>query len=515
MKAEGSPKRGPIPIYPPLVAAFPVLAILTANLAIVPAEDIGRPLAVALAAGLAAQLVATLLWRNAVRGAASAAVALAWLWTFGTVAPWLGTIVGGSATGVYAGVGLLLAILAGRWAPRATLPNVVALSVTVVSLANLAWFLARPPVPKASAAAKLVVPPLPPGPRPDVFYIVLDGFGREDSVKRAIGTDLGWFVSALRDRGFQVADRARTNYVQTELSITSSLNMDFLPTLLPEVGPDFNDRRVLNPLIEESAVTRRFQAAGYRYLAVGTGFEGLGFGKYELPVASHAAVTLFEGTLLAKTPWLMGEDVSRSQYDRRRERLLGLFERLEEMARPTKTPRFVVAHVLGPHPPFVLGPNGEPRRPRGPFGYWDASDYLAFVGTAEDYRKGYDEQVTYLAKRTLHLVDTLLAADPADPPVILLQGDHGSKLGLDQNDLAKTDVAEAFPILYAVHAPPSVPMAVPEDATPVNTFRRLLGAMGATDLPVLEERSYYSGYARPFDFTEVTDRLAATEPPPP
>ncbi|MCW5941522.1 MAG: hypothetical protein KIS66_04780 [Fimbriimonadaceae bacterium] len=508
-------RRGPIPIYPALVAAFPVLAVLTANLAIVPATDLGRPLLVALAAGVSIQILAAILWRNAARGAASAAVLLAWVWAFGTVAPWIKPLVGESSTlGAYAGLGLLFAAVAGRWAPRPSILNLVAGSVTFVSLANLGWYLARPPAPKASAEARREAPVLPPGPRPDVFYIVLDGFGREDAVKRAIGTDLSWFVQGLRDRGFQVAGRARANYVQTELSVTSSLNMAFLQTLLPEVGPEFNDRRVLNPLLEEPAVARRFQASGYRYLAVGSGFEGLGFGKYELPVANDAAVTLFEGTLLAKTPWLLRDDVARSQYDRRRERLGNVFETLAAMARPTRTPRFVVAHILAPHPPFVFGPNGEPRRPRGPYGYWDASDFLAFVGSADDYRKGYDEQVTYIAKRTLELVDALKEGDKENPPVIVLQGDHGSKLGLDQNSLEKTDLGEAFPILSAIQTPPDLPMAVPEDATPVNAFRRLFTAMGATDLPDLEERSWYSGYALPFDFVEVTERIGSPDPLP-
>ena len=63
------------------------------------------------------------------------------------------------------------------------------------------------------------------GERPDIFHVVLDGYGRTDVFERAYGFSDREFVEGLRKRGFYVADDARSNYVQTELSLASMLNL--------------------------------------------------------------------------------------------------------------------------------------------------------------------------------------------------------------------------------------------------------------------------------------------------
>lgn len=522
--SENARPRRQVPIYPVLIAIFPILAVFSANSAIVPAEHMGRPLAAATGLALTAQIVATLLWmpwrklgRPAVRGAASAAVVIGWIWLYEPICQGLyGLTRLSDVLGLYIGTGLAAALLAGLWGPRPRVPNLVAAAVTLVSVGQVGLILTKsslsPPVARASAAtASSTVAPLPPGPRPDIFFIVLDGFGREDSIRRVIGADLGWFVQGLRERGFQVASRAVSNYNQTELSLSSTLNMDLLKNLLPPDAIATHNRRALDPLIGESAVSRRLQASGYRPIALGSGFDGLRLGRHEIPIFEQSGLTLFESVLLAKTPSAVSENVARSMFDRHRDRVLGVFARLEEMAKPTATPRFIFAHVLAPHPPFVFGPNGEHRRQRGTFGYWDASDYMTYVGTPDDYRQGYTEQSEFIAKRVLALADAILAANPSRPPIIMIQADHGSKLGLDQNSLENTDVAEAFSILYATFAPEDVPIDVPDDAMSVNTFRRLLTAMGADDLPEIEAGIYYSKTPLPFEWTDVAAVVGHSE----
>lgn len=516
--------RGQVPFYPALVAAFPVLAVFSANSAIVPAAHLVRPLAVALGLALALQIAATLLWvpwrrlgRSAARGAASTAVVVAWVWLYEPIVRLLhGVLPMPNMLPLYASVGLAVAVLAGVWGPRPRVPNLIAAAVALVSIGNVALTVGRPEfaapfsaatTPRARHDAK----PLPPGPRPDIFLVVLDGFGRQDSIRRVIGADLGWFVDGLRERGFKVADRALSNYNQTELSVSSTLNMDLLKNLLPTSAIAAHDKRALGPLIGDSSVSRRLQASGYRPIAIGSGFDGLRLGRNEVPTSEQRGLTLFESVLLAKTPSAVSENVARSMFDRHRDRLLGVFHRLEEMAKPTAQPRFVFAHVLAPHPPFVFGSNGEHRRPRGSFGYWDESDYMTYVGTPDDYRAGYAEQAAFVAKKVLALVDAFLAANPDRPPIILIQADHGSKIGLDQNSLENTDLAEAFSILYAAYVPEDVPMPVPDDAMPVNTFRRLLTALGADDLPEIQAGVFYSTMPLPFEWTDVTAAVGRAE----
>jgi hypothetical protein len=47
----------------------------------------------------------------------------------------------------------------------------------------------------------------------------------------------------------------------------------------------------------------------------------------------------------------------------------------------------------------------------------------------------------------------------------------------------------------------------------VNTFRLIFGAYFGADLPLLPDRSFTSaGKYRPYDLTEITDRLPTAEP---
>ncbi|NIM93570.1 MAG: hypothetical protein GTO18_07650, partial [Anaerolineales bacterium] len=69
-------------------------------------------------------------------------------------------------------------------------------------------------------------------PAPDIYYIILDAYAREDTLKEVYDYDNSTFVNALEDRGFYVVDQSRSNYSYTSLSIASSLNMDYVENLI-------------------------------------------------------------------------------------------------------------------------------------------------------------------------------------------------------------------------------------------------------------------------------------------
>lgn len=504
-KLDGRAKAERLPFYPVFAAVFPILAIYSANLSLVPAQHLIRPLAAAIAAAVVLQMGASLLLRDKQRGAAAAAALLAWLWSFSWLTPKIDNFMYGTAMPLYILGGLVIAGLAARLRPPAHSLNLVGLCIAAISVANILWLsFGSPPVKRASASSASTQA-LPPGPRPDIFHIVLDGFGRADVLKERMDLDISGFTKDLENRGFQVVDQARSSYVQTELSVSSTLNMELLQKLLPDSIKDQTNRKLLKPYFQEPIVAQKLMVSGYRYVAVGTGFDGLWLGKYQLPDRVEGSFTLFEGTLLSRTPWRLAGAVAASQYDLHRSQIKGAFSQLEELAAPTSKPRFVVAHILAPHPPFVFDENGGPVRPKGPFGYWDGSDFMTFAGTPEEYREGYRAKAGYITKRLISLVDKLQSS--GRKPVIILQGDHGSKVGLDQNSLARTDLREAFSNFYAVSVPPEIPLQVPELDTSVNTYRRLFTAMGAQGLAPYPPQSWYSTAPKPFVFTEVSSQL--------
>jgi hypothetical protein len=240
---------------------------------------------------------------------------------------------------------------------------------------------------------------------------------------------------------------------------------------------------------------------GYQTVAVTTGFPALTFSTADLWIATDKGRSLFVDALVYKTPIRRSPGAIEGQFDFRRKQLLGAFSDLKRIAKRGSSPRFVVVHILAPHPPFVFGPNGEPRRPDSPYALSDGSHFIENIGGVEVYRQGYRDQAEYIGKLLVDAVDALVAE--SSDVVILVQGDHGPKSGLDQESAEKTDMGEVLPILSAYRVPDSVRKGLNEGTTPVNSFRTLFRGLFGMDLQPLPDESYYSKWSAPMDFVKV------------
>ncbi|MFQ5717871.1 MAG: hypothetical protein ACE5GQ_12335, partial [Nitrospinales bacterium] len=94
------------------------------------------------------------------------------------------------------------------------------------------------------------------GSKPDIYYIILDAYGREDVLKEFYGYDNSEFIGFLKDRGFHIARKSRSNYPVTVPSLASSLNMNYVDRLAPLVDQNKRNLLPLNRLIEDNEVAR-------------------------------------------------------------------------------------------------------------------------------------------------------------------------------------------------------------------------------------------------------------------
>lgn len=492
-----------VPFYPLLAAVFPILAVYSANLSMISPGQLARPIALTLLGTGALWWILALLFRSAEKGASATFVSVLFFFGFSRLAGLSPADRNSPLTLalilVVAGCLAVWAGLRGNWTRQL---NVLSVFVLVASLSQIGYGFASST--RATGKKSVTARTVAAGQEPDIYYVILDGYGRSDALRRAIGYSNESFLAELRKRGFYIADQSRANYCQTELSIPSSLNMDYLQRLLPRIKPTEEDRFAVHDLLEHNAVADQLKARGYEYVTVTTGFP-LPLTKSDRWIETRSSLNLLETQLLEMTPLAATGDVDESAYLDRRRKILGAFTSLESMAGHGSKPKFVVAHILAPHPPFVFGPNGEERNADKPVVWYDGSDYLRH-DSPESYRRGYAEQAEFINKRVLRLVDTLLQGR-GPRPIILLQGDHGSKVGLNQNSLAQTDLLECFPNLNAYLVPPSVRSRLRPTITPVNSFRVILSELYGEDLPELPDRSWYSPFQQPYQFTEVTSRI--------
>ena len=495
-----------------LSPVVPALALLSNNVTTMPPRVIVLPILMTLAGALVAWLVLALAARNIRTSALVVTILTVTVLSYSTVVRLAAVLQVPFALPV-----LYLVVLAGcvriLWrggaaAEMTTFANLLLAALTVSFGVLVAWYeVSRPAVPAgvgvtASGAGQTD--------KPDIYVLILDGYGRADVLKNQYGFD-NELVPALQSRGFSVAANATSNYAQTALSISSALNLDYVQTLLKDVDPGVRDRRLLGDLISGGRFFESLKTAGYRIRTYASEYplirpqlidERLG---PMLPVTEFDFALYQESAWPALSRWLGREDWLPLQLHRRH--LLWTLDSLaQEPLRDDGAPQFVFAHLLMPHPPFVFNADGSERSTKLPIALYDGPEWRAAAhGSLETYERGYADAMHVLNARLVAIVDNILRRSKR-PPIIYIQGDHGPGAKLTDEYSADSDLHERFGILLAVHLPGQGDVVSPE-LQPINGFRLLLNHAIGAGLPSLPGHSYFSNWQRPFDFVEVTDQV--------
>lgn len=346
--------------------------------------------------------------------------------------------------------------------------------------------------------------------KPDIFYIVVDAYTRSDVLKKKFDYDNSEFIDFLRNKGFYVAPKANSNYAQTYLSLASSLNSIYLSRLESEGEVDPHERRIPIDMIRQSRIFRYARSQGYTLVNFSSGYARIRPGDVDAFLSAPGSMSEFQTGLLEMTPITA---ISRSlwksetaQFEAHRRGILFPLDHVADWSgRPS--PVFVFAHILAPHPPFVFGAQGEKLDSGDYFALADGSHYMAMGGNSEEsYRQGYREQNKFVTAKLSDMIERILNRKNR-PAIIIIQGDHGSGMGLDHESRENTDIKERFAILNALYFPDSDYSRLYPSISPVNTFRVILQQFAGVDIDKLPDRSYFSPFSRPYNFQEVTEKL--------
>jgi hypothetical protein len=330
---------------------------------------------------------------------------------------------------------------------------------------------------------------------PDVYYIILDGYSRDDYLLQGFNYNNSPFLEALQQRGFFIGECSQSNYNQTRQSLVSSLNMNYVTTVYPETYQNPNQvdiyKKGMEQYIKDSQVRENFEKLGYTTVALETGFpwteiedadvfltrEGRGvklnllsgLNGFELLMIRSSAL-LFLSAISPQAADMLLPELNYPNKDHR-DRVLFALDTLEELP-SMPGPKFVFAHIVSPHEPMIFGPNGET------------------LEREPSYERGYPDQIAYLNKRIIPIVDGILQNSPT-PPIIIIQGDHGARQSVGEYG--------RLAILNAYHFPGGGNDALYKSISPVNTFRILFNTYFGQDYEVLEDLSYKSLYTDPLN----------------
>ncbi len=457
------------PILAPLLfGMYPVLHYYTRNVELVLLPSLLRMLGLYFVVILIIYGIALLFCRfDGIKAALASSVFLLFVNTYGIVFDFLLTndlikIKHYTLLPVYALAGFYLAWLATR------LRKDIALTawrvVTVIFLGFSVYNIARI-IPAEINKARLqhvdtpVAAPVqtsPDGTYPDIYYLVFDEFAGFKPMREYWHTpEVDPFVAMLKEKGFFVAEDSHSSGTSTLHQMSIRLNYTEYPDI-PDQSETYYKAIAYNKVMalakSRGYTTVAFDEISWSYQAIPTIQADY---LYELdPKETSNLGLIFDdfGMLITdKTMVYAFSDLYKLEnfgYTPHRNMLIFTSERLADMS-DIPSPKFIYSHLMIPHRPYLYDRDGKELYPDN-YRDWD-------------YYEGY---WAYSLGLIEEMVDHILEdADPENPPVIILQSDHGARYRV--SSYPKEYLTS---ILFAMYLPGYDYSKIPQDVNPVNTF---------------------------------------------
>ncbi len=338
--------------------------------------------------------------------------------------------------------------------------------------------------------------------RPDIYVIVLDGYARQDVLHKIYNHDNTGFISELETRGFYVASKSHSNYIQTVFTMASFWNYDYLkPWQSAHEYPQY----LLQP-IQKNRAFHLLDEIGYTSVS----FEGVSsftqIKDANVYLSNFLPFNKFETLLLVDSPLeplsnMFDLGIPIPTYKTHRLRVRYELDTLKEIPASISGPKIVYAHIVSPHPPFVFDRNGNAIQSQKPYSLWDESTYH---GGQAEYWNGYRNQLVFVNTEIIKTIDAILEKSET-PPIIVLMGDHGPASTFDWDLEAPRCVWERTSNLFAVLLPGhQTDGTLYASMSPVNTFRVIFNTYFGTELSLLEDRSYLMSWQQPSSIKDIT-----------
>jgi hypothetical protein len=327
---------------------------------------------------------------------------------------------------------------------------------------------------------------------PDIYYIILDGYARNDIFNAFFGFDNTPWEDSLKVRGFQIPKNSRSNYEWTFLSISSSLNWTYHDSLAQILGPKSNDYTVPYEMIANNKASEFLRNLGYRILHINSTWGA----TIENPMADKSFAcksgifsdefyrVMVESSALRFFSGAVGTDLANCH--------LQNLKTLKTIARSEPGPKFVFSHFVPPHHPYLFDREGNVLR--------NANVYNQFEFQKKLWkdRKAYLDQALFISRQMTLVIDSI-KAQSSNPPVIILHSDHGVQLLADDNNDHKHFHFARLANFISLHTPDGTKL-LSEDQTPVNLFPLIFNQYFNANIPIQPDNAVQSGYFTPYLF---------------
>jgi hypothetical protein len=328
---------------------------------------------------------------------------------------------------------------------------------------------------------------------PDIYYIILDEYAGSKILNDTFDYDNSEFINFLNTTGFNTPLQTQSNYFVSFLSLSSTLNMQYVNFYTDEVGIDSKDRRLSHNLMHDNRIMQILESNGYSTINFDSNWGPTNAIKIadqnlceKSPVFnSELLITVLSSSMLKPiyTDLFLPAD---------RERVLCVFSELPEIQFESEKPIFVFAHIMLPHGPYVWGPNGEHKK----------IDSLSMLDIEEE-KKGYLDQLIFTNKMVQEMIEKIID-EKKRPKIIIIQSDHGFAFPMDWENPTEKMKHDRLSNINYILLPDKNKNSLYDTMTPVNTFRVLFNDYFGTNFEILEDRVFFSDYQKPYNFIDVT-----------
>jgi len=359
----------------------------------------------------------------------------------------------------------------------------------------------------------------PRGSAPDIYYFVFDRYASPASMKTNFNFDNSDYINFLSSSGFSVRDNAFSNYQFTAPSVASTMRMDYHTDLAKDFrGAEPDDYLPYKQLIQNSQAAKLLKTAGYKTYNVGN--------WWDLSRKEDGAVNVlpeFTATVLGKKfilSELQSQVIDKSFLGGvfRHGSLGGLLkvthgapapiylQQLSDVKQISTSsqnqPKFVFAHFLNAHPPYVFNSDGT----TPPYNKDDNN-----TGVPRSVK--YTNMVKFANSSTEDLIKTI-QANSKTPPIIIIQADEGPYPLADpaqwQNASADT-LKLKFGTMAAYALPGMQTQQIAKIDSSVNIFRAIFNNYFGANFKYLPDCSYvFNPGGKPFVYYDITSKLHKT-----
>jgi len=318
-------------------------------------------------------------------------------------------------------------------------------------------------------------------PKPDIYFIVADGYSGSTALKKFFNYDNSPFENHLKEKGFFIADSSFSNYNYTIYSVGSMLDMKLL-----NMPGYFNGRRdmpVAFDAIRNNRVADYLQKENY---------EIYNYSIFDLknhPPQAKSTLMEFEKNPLMTQTFLyrLNRDLGYhlittlnlkflDNAKRSRSEDLKNLMKLDSLTRaesksPATHPKFVYSHLVMPHMPYYFDSTGK----RIPDEMLNDSLHAS--------RNAYISYLKYANRKYLSLIDDIYE-NTKGKAIILFVGDHGSRECLEADP--NKGNAELLNI-NAVYFPDKNYSGFYKGISNVNLFRVVLNNQFKKQLPLIKD----------------------------